>query len=202
MDYAEHWNNVFRTRSSTEVSWFEANPTTSLGLIRKVSKNSDSVIDIGAGRSNLARHLLQDGYTDVTLLDISSEALEATGLTFMDAEPRPKFIAADITTWLPGRTYDVWHDRAVFHFMITNEMRNRYVSAASEAIRPGGIALLGTFASEGPEQCSGINVMRYSTESLVDCFQPTFDLIDSHTQMHRTPTGNVQPFIWATFRHR
>jgi len=202
MGLAEHWDNVFGTKPRTEVSWFEAEPTTSLELVKSVTTPSASVIDIGAGTADLARHLLAAGYGDVTVLDISKVAIDAMAESFADADHKPAFIATDVTTWLPGRTYDVWHDRAVFHFMVTDELRNGYKSALTRAVRPGGFAIIGTFAEDGPEQCSGITVTRHSAESIADFFSAEFDPVQSLGRIHRTPHGVDQHFVWVVLRRR
>ena len=202
MSLAEHWDDVFRTKPRTDVSWFEAEPTTSLELVKSVTTPSASVIDIGAGTADLARHLLAAGYGDVTVLDISKVAIDAMAESFADADHKPAFIATDVTKWLPDRTYDVWHDRAVFHFMVTDELRNGYKSALTRAVHPGGFAIIGTFAEDGPEQCSGITVTRHSSESIADFFSTEFDPVQSLGRIHRTPLGVAQHFVWVTLRRR
>ena len=202
MSLAEHWDNVFRTKPRTDVSWFEAEPTTSLELVKSVTTTSASVIDIGAGTADLARRLISDGYADVTVLDISTIAIDSMAASFTDADHKPVFVVADVTKWLPGRTYDVWHDRAVFHFMVTDELRNGYKSTLTRAIHPGGFAIIGTFAKDGPEQCSGITVTRHSPESIADFLSTDFDPVRSLGRIHRTPHGVDQHFVWVTLRRR
>jgi len=202
MGLAEHWDNVFETKTRTDVSWFEAEPTTSLELVKSVTTPSAAVIDIGAGTAVLAWWLIDDGYTDVTVLDISTIAIDSMTASFADVDDKPDFVVADVTKWTPGRTYDVWHDRAVFHFMVTDEMNNGYKSALARAVHPGGFAIIGTFAKDGPEQCSGITVARHSAESIANQFSEEFELIDTLDQLHRTPHGVDQHFVWVTLRRR
>lgn len=202
MSLAGHWDNVFQTKSRTDVSWFEAEPTTSLELVRSVTTPSAAVIDVGAGTADLARRLISDGYADVTVLDISAIAIDSMAALFTDIDHKPNFVVADVTKWLPGRTYDVWHDRAVFHFMVTDELRNGYKSALTRAVRPGGFAIIGTFAEDGPEQCSGITVTRHSAESIADFFSAEFDPVRSLSRTHRTPHGVDQHFVWVTLHRR
>lgn len=202
MGLAEHWDNVFRTKPRNEVSWFEAEPTTSLDLVKSVATPSASVIDVGAGTADLAWRLINDGYADVTVLDISAIAIDSMAASFAETDQKPDFIVADVTEWLPGRTYDVWHDRAVFHFMVTDELRNGYKSTLTRAVHPGGFAIIGTFAEDGPEQCSGITVTRHSAESIADLFSTEFDLLQSFNRVHRTPHGVDQHFVWVILRRR
>ena len=200
MSLAEHWDDVFRTKPRTDVSWFEAEPTTSLELVRSVTTPSAAVIDVGAGTADLARRLASDGYQDITVLDISAIAIDSMAALFTDIDHKPNFVVADVTKWLPGRTYDVWHDRAVFHFMVTEEMRNDYRATLTRAVHPGGFAIIGAFAEDGPEQCSGITVARQSAESIAAFFSTDFELVRSFDRIHRTPRGVDQHFAWVTLR--
>ena len=200
MNLAEHWDNVLRTKPRNDVSWFEAEPTTSLELVESVTSPSASVIDVGAGTADLARRLINDGYADITVLDISAIAINSMAASLTDADHTPDFVVADVTKWVPGRTYDVWHDRAVFHFMVTDELRNGYKSTLTHAVDPGGFAIIGTFAEDGPEQCSGITVAKQSAESIAHFFEAEFDLVQSFNRIHRTPHGADQHFVWVILR--
>lgn len=202
MGLAEHWDNVFQTKTRTEVSWFEAEPTTSLELVKSVASPSAALIDVGAGTADLVRRLIDDGYADTTVLDISAISIDSMAASFAETDRKPNFIVADVTKWTPGRTYDVWHDRAVFHFMVTDELRNGYKSALTRAVHPGGFAIIGTFAEDGPERCSGITVTRHSSESIADFFSTDFDPVKSLGRIHRTPLGVAQHFVWVTLRRR
>ena len=198
----DHWENVYGTKDSADVSWFEPEPTMSLAMIDRVAGPGDSVIDIGAGASFLVDRLVARGHTDVTVLDVSSRALDAVRGRFAGAGVEPGFVVADVTMWRPARTWDLWHDRAVFHFMVTPEMRAGYARAMSAAVRPSGHAIVATFAPDGPEQCSGITVARYGADELAAEFSDAFDPVDSARDVHTTPWGAQQQFTWVVLRRR
>ena len=200
MTSAENWETVHRTKPPTDTSWFEPEPEVSLRLVESVAGPMSSLIDIGAGTSFLVDRLLQRGWRDITLLDVSTTALTDTRARFVNAEVEPDLVIADVTEWIPRRIFDVWHDRAVFHFMSTPELRDRYRRALSHAVRPGGHVVIGTFAENGPQQCSGINVARYSVTSLVAEFDPAFRCVASEQHVHHTPWGAEQPFTWVVLR--
>lgn len=203
MSRQAHWESVFSTKAATDVSWFEAEPATSLELVLSVSTPQDSVIDVGAGAAHLVDRLLDFGYRDVSVLDVSATALNVVRERLQHRSVTPSYITADITQWIPDRSYDVWHDRAVFHFMTDQQMRSAYVLAASRAVKAGGHAIIGTFALDGPEACSGIQVSRHSPDTLAAQFAENFELIDSKSVRHRTPSGSDQSFVWAVLkRHR
>jgi SAM-dependent methyltransferase len=200
-DKAAHWERIYTTKGEREVSWFEATPV-SLGLFdaAKVSPTA-TVIDIGGGASRLVDTLLARGSAGVTVLDISAHALANLSARLGD-EPRLRLIAADVTQWLPDSRYDVWHDRAAFHFLTRAEDQSAYAAAMSEALPPGGIAIIGTFAPDGPEKCSGLPVARHDAASLAAIFGPGFDLLASRRHDHRTPWDTIQHFEFSTFRRR
>jgi SAM-dependent methyltransferase len=195
------------------VSWFQRKPTTSLRLLTSVAPPSSTVIDIGAGASTLADSLLKAGWSDVTVLDVSATALalvrDRFGVMVRDqpsdqlgeGQGAASFVVADVLSWKPERTYDAWHDRAVFHFLVRPEQREQYVATAASAIRPGGFLVLGTFAADGPTQCSGLPTSRYDAEALAEVFAAAFTLEHSEREEHVTPGGAVQPFTWAVLRH-
>ncbi|NMM32849.1 MAG: class I SAM-dependent methyltransferase [Phycicoccus sp.] len=213
---AEHWDTVYGTKATDEVSWFQRQPTTSLRLITSMSPPSGAVIDVGAGASTLVDTLLDAGWSDVTVLDVSAKALalvrdrvndrvnEPAGdrpLDLPSERPEPaSFVVANVLSWQPERTYDAWHDRAVFHFLVGSEQRDQYVATASRAVRPGGVVVLGTFAADGPTQCSGLPTARYDAEGLAAVFEPGFSLEHSEREEHMTPGGAVQPFTWVVLR--
>lgn len=202
MTNSNHWDHIFETKSRHDFSWFEDEPTMSLHLVQSVSTPGSSVIDVGAGTSDLARLLVTLGYVDVTALDISQKALESTAESVVNDVDKPTFVVADVAAWSPTRTFDVWHDRAVFHFMVTDDLREGYKATLSRAVTPGGFAIIGTFAENGPEQCSGIAVARQSVESLANFFAEEFALVDSFDQIHRTPHGGDQHFVWVILRRK
>jgi 2-polyprenyl-3-methyl-5-hydroxy-6-metoxy-1,4-benzoquinol methylase len=161
-----------------------------------------SIIDIGAGASRLADSLLTAGYTDVTLLDISEIALGRTRDRLGEAASKVRWIVANISQWKPSRTWDVWHDRAVFHFLIDHAAQDSYIAALKQATRPGSTAILSTFALTGPEKCSGLPVQRYSAETLSARLGSDFELVTQEAEQHHTPFGTTQDFIYAGFRRR
>jgi trans-aconitate methyltransferase len=200
-----HWDEVYRARPEDRLTWFEANPRRSLDLIRRVSSPEDGVIDVGGGASRLAGALLAEGYGDVTVLDLSARALEvARAALGRDAARIDCWIVADLLDWHPARTWKVWHDRAVFHFLTGHSERAAYVEALSAALAPGGHAILATFADDGPETCSGLAVQRYSPAALaetVDLLAPgLLAPIMAERFLHPTPLGRTQAFQVSVFR--
>ena len=198
----EHWEQVYASRAANAVSWYQAHADRSLNLIRAtgVSKNG-SIIDVGGGASTLAEDLLAEGYTDVTVLDISAAAIAAAKARLGERALEVRWIEADITTInLPRHCIDVWHDRAVFHFLTGSEDRMTYISAILHAVRPGGHVIIATFAEDGPTQCSGLPVVRYSPEELHAEFGAAFSLHCSEREEHVTPAGAVQRFVYCHLR--
>jgi SAM-dependent methyltransferase len=198
---AAHWERIYATKGEREVSWFEETPV-ALALFEaaKVSPTA-TVIDIGGGASRLPDALLMRGAAGVTVLDISARALANLAARLAN-EPRPRLIAADVTRWVAQSRYDVWHDRAAFHFLTGAEDQAAYVAAMRRALPPGGIAIIGTFAPDGPEKCSGQPVARHDAASLAAIFGPGFDLLASRRHDHRTPWDTIQHFQFSTFRRR
>lgn len=160
------------------------------------------MIDIGAGASTLVDALLDIGWEDVTVLDISETALTKVGNRLGQRAKAVTFVAADVRSWQPTRTFDAWHDRAVFHFLVEPADRDHYVAMATEAVPPGGVALLATFAADGPTECSGLPTSRYDTDQLVRAFGPSFALEHAERELHTTPFGTIQPFTWVVLRRR
>lgn len=202
MDYKTHWSQVYQTKSTTDVSWYQAHPDLSLDFIRRTGVDSEArIIDVGAGASNLADHLLAQGYQNITLLDISAEALEATRLRLGEQAARVTWLEGDITTIkLPFQAFDVWHDRAVFHFLTESIARQRYVEQVRHAVKPGGHVIVATFGLDGPLKCSDLDVMRYDPATLHGVFGSEFDLVDSASETHITPWGSEQKFIYCYCR--
>src|SRR5579872_1734469 len=199
----EHWDSAYTTKPETGVSWFQAEPALSLHLIRDAAPRSDTaIIDIGGGASRIADRLVADGYSDLTVLDISPVALSRTKARLGSRADGVNWIVADITAWHPHRTWDVWHDRAVFHFLIQTEAQDAYLRALAEATREGSAIIIATFALTGPERCSGLPVHRYSVETLAARLGSGFNLYDTATERHDTPFGTVQDFVYAAFRRR
>lgn len=185
------------------MSWFQARPTLSLRLIEKVAvAKAAPIIDVGGGASRLADALLEDGYTDLTVLDISDNALARAKARLGSKAEKIGWIAADVTEWRPERHWHIWHDRAVFHFLITEEAQTAYLEALKQATVSGSSAIIATFALTGPEKCSGLPVKRYSARALADRLGEEFVLYDSAEERHQTPFGTTQDFTYAAFRRR
>lgn len=200
----EHWNGVYGARSEDELTWFEATPALSLELVRVHLQPGEPFIDIGAGASRLVDVLLEEGFGPLTVLDLSGAALAVSRQRLGARGDDVAWIEADITTWEPDRPYAIWHDRAVFHFLTEAEDRAGYARALSGALRAGGIAIVATFADDGPEKCSGLPVVRYAPEALaqeLDRLLPSrFEVLDARRHMHVTPKGNRQRFQYSVFR--
>jgi ubiquinone/menaquinone biosynthesis C-methylase UbiE len=199
MDGKAHWERVYTTRSAREVSWYQPHADQSLELIRSVaSGNPCRVIDVGGGASTLVDDLLALGAFDVSVLDISETALQVARDRLGRSQQQVHWLAGDIESIdLPRAAYDVWHDRAVFHFMTTAEQRAAYVAQVRRAVRPGGHVIVAAFGPDGPLQCSGLPVMRYSPEELHDQFGGAFDLVEHKSEAHRTPAGKLQQFVYC-----
>ena len=197
-----HWEDVYTQKRPDEVSWFLETATQSLDLINAIAPQpSDAIIDVGGGASRLVDALLAAGFSDLSILDLSAAALKAAQDRLGDKASRVQWIEADITQieLAPAR-YDIWHDRAVFHFMTTKEQRDAYKRNLTNALRPSGHVIIATFAENGPEKCSGLPVQRYSVEALSAELGPDFTLIKSCREAHRTPWGSVQEFIYCLFK--
>jgi 2-polyprenyl-3-methyl-5-hydroxy-6-metoxy-1,4-benzoquinol methylase len=194
---ADHWDGIYSTGHSETRSWYEPAPIQSLRLIDKAtSDKAAAIIDLGAGTSMLVDHLLDQGFTDVTVLDISAEALHEVGRRLGGRATGATFVCHDVLRWQPERQYDVWHDRAVFHFLSDPAQRSRYLSVAELGVRAGGVLIVATFAEDGPTQCSGLPVARYSADELADAFAVRFEPVHRERELHQTPAGAVQPFTW------
>ena len=203
MDRQSHWQAVYETKDATAVSWYEAEPRRSLDLIGRASADPQaSVIDVGGGASTLVDHLLAAGRRDVAVLDVSAEALARTRARLGVSAGGVRWIVADITRWHPPRTWAIWHDRAVFHFLTDPDDQAGYLGALQAATAPGGRVVLATFAPDGPERCSGLPVVRYDSEGLATRLGPGFALLESARAVHVTPWGAGQRFTWALFRRR
>jgi 2-polyprenyl-3-methyl-5-hydroxy-6-metoxy-1,4-benzoquinol methylase len=182
------------------VSWFEAEPATSLALIQSVAPGGGRIIDIGGGASLLVDRLVAAGNWEVTVLDISATALRLAQDRLQEQANQVHWIQADITEVEQLGTYDIWHDRAVFHFLTAPEDRDRYLSQLHNALRPGGHVVLGTFAIQGPEKCSGLPVCRYDSQALEGVLGADFTLIQQIEYSHLTPSRTTQLFVFAVFR--
>lgn len=198
----DHWNHVYETKTSDSVSWFQEHAEQSLRLIRATGvPASASIIDVGGGASTLVDDLLLDGYHSLSVLDLSAKALAAAQQRLGPRASEVRWIEADITrATLPAHAYDIWHDRAVFHFLTTPEQRRAYVDTVLRAVKPGGHVIVATFAEDGPLQCSGLPVMRYSANGLHTEFGAPFTLLQHEREEHLTPSGSVQRFVYCYCR--
>lgn len=197
-----HWENIYQTKAAKDVSWYRPHLEQSLSMIvRSVPLRTAAIIDVGAGESTLVDDLLSRGYSNITLLDISQTALAATKKRLGELSRSVLWVCGDITNSpLRTNTYDVWHDRAVFHFLTTEEQRKAYVKVVEEVVKPGGHAIVSTFGPEGPTRCSGLPAVRYDAEQLRHEFGTHFRLIESFTESHHTPAGTVQQFLYCHFQ--
>jgi trans-aconitate methyltransferase len=200
-DRQAHWRSIYAAKAEREVSWFQEDAQPSLNLIEQIASPSSVIIDIGGGASHLVDGLLRRGFLDLTILDLSSTALSAAKERIGEEAKRVQWIVADVTTWEPSRTYDLWHDRATFHFMVAESDRASYLSRLTLALKPRGYAIIATFAPDGPEQCSGLPVRRYDAETLGQTLGPGFKLMSARRHEHVTPWGTSQPFEFSVFRH-
>lgn len=199
MQTQQHWENVYQTKSSTEVSWYQPTPEKSLEMIASTGvPHNGAIIDVGGGASTLADSLLAQGYTAMTVLDISAQALETAKERLGTNADRVQWLVADITTVaLPPHSIDVWHDRAVFHFLTNPDDRQRYIEIVHRALKPQGHIIVATFAPDGPTKCSGLDVVRYSPDELHRTFGQSFRLIRSEREHHHTPFGTEQSFVYC-----
>lgn len=199
----QHWNNVYSTKAEDEVSWFQPYPEISMRLIESLNiPLSANIIDIGCGESLLADTLLEKGYQNIWALDISEKAIETTKKRLEDKASKIHWIISDITEFEPPVTFDIWHDRATFHFLISEEKINRYISIAEKAVSENGYLILGTFSERGPKKCSGLDIKQYSEDSLPARFKASFEKIKCIYEDHRTPFNTVQNFLFCFFRKK
>lgn len=202
-DRTTHWQNVYATKGETEVSWFQASPAISLEMIRAASPDrAAAIIDVGGGASRLVDALLQDGYRNLAVLDISANALDTAKKRIGATASTVDWIVADVTTWRPAKTWDVWHDRAAFHFLTDPHDRAAYVERLRSAVASDGQVIIATFAPDGPEKCSGLPVQRHDSASLSAELGPEFELVETRSETHHTPWHSTQAFQFSRFRRR
>jgi SAM-dependent methyltransferase len=202
MSKRDHWEGVYRQKGPDEVSWYQPHLDRSLGFLDRAGLPADAaILDVGGGDSTLVDDLLRRGFTRVTVLDLSEAAIERAKQRLGAAAERVTWIVGDITeVELPVHAYDFWHDRAVFHFLTDEEARRRYVAQVRHALKPSGHIVVATFGPEGPEKCSGLPVMRYSPEGIHDQFGGEFRKVGSDHEVHRTPWGSEQEFVYCYCR--
>ncbi len=194
-----HWQGVYENKGETELTWFENRPETSLNFIKQSTATTDSIIDVGGGASRLVDEILALGYNDISVLDMSKQALLQSQQRLGEKAKLIQWLVADVTTWKPPQKYTLWHDRAVFHFLTLDKQRQEYLDVLSQSLTQNGTAVIATFALGGPEKCSGLDVERYSPETLSAVMGDEFLLVDSKHQQHRTPNGGVQIFQYSKF---
>jgi len=202
MEGNEYWDKVYTAKATTAVSWYQEHAECSLSLLHNTGiSRSAAIIDVGGGASTLVDDLLAEDYTDVTVLDISATALSAARKRLGALASKVHWLEADITkAELPRHRFDVWHDRAVFHFLTEPELRKSYVDMVFHSVRPGGHVIVATFAEDGPTQCSGLPVMRYSADELHAQFGEAFTLVRHVREAHHTPSGELQRFVYCYCR--
>jgi SAM-dependent methyltransferase len=199
-DRKNHWEKVYRDKSSLEVSWFEENPALSLRLIDETRIALGApIIDIGGGASLLVDRLCEKGYTDIGVLDVSAGALAHAKDRLAGKAGRVKWYEADVTGFKPPKRFALWHDRAVFHFLTSEADRGSYVSVLKQALKPGGHLIIMAFAIDGPVKCSGLAIVQYDADKMKSTMGPGFELVETGHEMHITPTGNQQKFAYFRF---
>jgi 2-polyprenyl-3-methyl-5-hydroxy-6-metoxy-1,4-benzoquinol methylase len=199
VDPKVHWEKVYRTKQPNEVSWYRPHLDVSLQLIEDASPNRDAqIIDVGGGESTLVDDLLARGYHNISVLDVSSTALAVARERLDDKANKVDWLCGDVTTFVFARhQYDVWHDRAVFHFLTYPKDRVAYVRQVARAVKPRGHVIVATFGPEGPTKCSGLDVVRYGADALHDEFGSEFQLVKHLTEFHQTPAGSIQQFTYC-----
>lgn len=202
MSQRDHWEGVYRKKGPDEVSWYQPHLERSLAFLDRAGLPADAaILDVGGGASTLVDDLLQRGFTRVTVLDLSESAIEKAKQRLGAAAERVTWIVGDVTeVELPEHAFDFWHDRAVFHFLTDEEARRRYVAQVRRALKPNGHIVVATFGPEGPEKCSGLPVMRYSAEGIHGQFGGEFRKVGSDREVHRTPWGTEQEFVYCYCR--
>ncbi|KQV27484.1 SAM-dependent methyltransferase [Rhizobium sp. Root1203] len=198
-DAQTHWETVYKSKGEADVSWFEETPALSIKLLQTAGLASGmAVIDVGGGASRLVDALAQSDNLEITVLDLSAAALERARARISNAHG-VKWIVSNVTAWMPDKKYDLWHDRAAFHFLTSTEERSAYVSVMGETLKESGKAIIGTFAADGPEKCSGLPVTRYEPDELASILSPKFRLLTTERHQHHTPWDSVQNFQFSIF---
>ena len=197
----EHWDKVYQTKPCTEVSWYEPMPQASLKCIADCNLDKSApIIDIGGGDSFLAEFLISQGYTDVTVVDISEKAIERAKERLGEKAEEISWIVADVTEFSPEKKYVLWHDRAAFHFLTDDTQVKEYLETLRKALSPGGFVILSTFSDKGPEKCSGLPVKQYSVAQMQKLFSEGFITMNCKNVDHETPSGKTQNFTFCTFQ--
>lgn len=201
MDRQKHWEDIYQSKDTSEVSWFQASPTTSLQFVKEFKLPlSAKIIDVGGGDSFMVDRLLEMGYCNITVLDISKTAISKAKERLGEKAKTVKWIVADAAGFQPTETYDFWHDRAAFHFLTDKQEISNYVDTISSFVKPGGYLVLGTFSEQGPTKCSGIEIKQYSENTMTNLLTDFFNKIRCITVDHKTPFNTLQNFIFCSFR--
>jgi len=199
----DHWENVFSTKAPNEVSWFQEYPKKSVEFLELFDLPEDAnIIDVGSGDSNFVDALLEKGYSNIYILDISENALERAKARLGEKANRVHWIVSDVRAFVPPVQFDFWHDRAAFHFLTDDESVNKYVHIAENGIRKGGYLVLGTFSEEGPQKCSGLDIQQYDPHTMSSRFEKEFDRIKCTRDEHVTPSAKTQQFLFCSFQKR
>jgi SAM-dependent methyltransferase len=203
LERQSHWQNVYQTKGERDVSWFQEMPTISLDLIRATGVGPEaSIIDIGGGASRLVDALIAESFRSLSVLDVSGKALATSRERLGAKAANVEWIVADVTGWQPGKRYDLWHDRAASHFLTAPADRAAYGACVRTAVGSGGHVIIGTFAPDGPERCSGLPVVRHDAGSIGELLGPSFKLIESRRHDHLTPGGTIQRFQYSQFQRQ
>lgn len=199
----KHWEEIYTTKQLTEVSWYQQTPETSLKFFEefKIPLNA-KVIDVGGGDSLLVDHLLDLGYTNISVLDISKNAIERSMKRLGEKSKMVKWIVADVSSFKPEEKYDLWHDRAAFHFLTDEYEVNNYINTVQNSMSENGVLVIGTFSEQGPKKCSGIEIKQYSEKAMTDILQKYFEKIKCITVDHETPSHSIQNFVFCSFKKR
>jgi len=200
-DRKKHWETIYQTKELKDVSWFQPTPETSLSFLKQYNiPTTAKIIDIGGGDSFLVDNLLDLGYQDITVLDISAAALDKAKQRLGDRADKIKWIVADAATFRPTEKYDFWHDRAAFHFLTQEQEIENYLDTVQKSIQQTGVLVIGTFSEQGPKKCSGIEIKQYSETTMTDRLTRFFEKIKCITVDHKTPLDTIQNFIFCSFR--
>lgn len=203
MNRKTHWENVFETKDTAKVSWYQRVPETSIKLIEKLNlPKSAKIIEVGSGDSYLGDSLLELGFSKITLLDISEKALKIVEDRLKNKNSFVKFIATDVTDFSPYDRFDIWHDRAVFHFLVEKSDIQKYVKIVAESVVTEGFLIISTFSNNGPDMCSGLKVKQYSETKMTEVFSEYFNKIECFTENHLTPSGGSQNFLFCVFQRK
>ena len=201
MDRKQHWDKVYARKRPVELTWFQEEPTTSLSLIRRAGVGPDArILDVGGGTSRLPSFLLQEGFLRLSVLDVSGQALTIAGTQLGDRAQEIEWLEADLLEFEPLHRWELWHDRALFHFLTEPGDRDAYLRVLSRGLEPGGHVIIATFSLDGPTRCSGLDVVRYSPDSLHSVLGPDYQMRGNVEEAHQTPNGGTQSFLYSWFQ--